>query len=125
MLSQSYAVLEQMGEHVYANTSVAILAQGAAIALLIISFVQAMAAHVSGYLEAHGAWEDGKEKIQELGIETIDDLRCMFLNGEEADSCGLRRQWLLVSLCGSSSHVRAIAAVKTTPLFSNRWRHSS
>ena len=54
-------------------------------------------------LHQHGAWEKKGNLINEMGIESVDDLRCMFTSACEADAHGLRTQWLLVHQSGAQS----------------------
>ena len=58
-------------------------------------------------LHQHGAWEEKRNLINEMGIESVDDLRCMFTSASEADAHGLRRQWLLVHQKGAQTLERA------------------
>ena len=58
-------------------------------------------------LHQHGAWEEKGNLINEMGIESLDDLRCMFTSASEADAHGLRRQWLLVHQRGAQTLERA------------------
>ena len=58
-------------------------------------------------LQQHAAWEEKRNLINEMGIESVDDLRCMFTTASEADAHGLRRQWLLVHQRGAQTLERA------------------